>query len=267
MLNRGRQWLAELENGLLPDADKLTVKEWLQTWLEQYAEPNVRIKSYKKYESCLRQYIYPKFGRVTLKKLSDVDLQRHWKSMATEGGVKGLVLSALTVRNTRRYLSMALDQAVKSGYLLRNVAKLTKSPKVPFEEVEVLTEEEARGLIRQAKEAGESAHIIVLLALSSGMRLGELFGLRWSDVDEAGTLHVQRQLVTGIKGKVFGPLKTAKAKRKIPMPKSVAKELRKYRKWQEWQAHLMGDKWEENGLVGTNFLAGRFDPGTLQAKS
>ena len=87
----------------------------LEAWLTDYAKQNVRLKSYLKYESSLKQYIYPKFGKVLLVKLKDADLQRHWNTMLESGGKKKQGLSALTVRNTRRYLSMALDQAVKAA--------------------------------------------------------------------------------------------------------------------------------------------------------
>ena len=270
VLKRGRKWIEDVSKGLLPDADKITVKEWLDAWLQDYAKQNIRLKSYLKYESSLKQYIYPKFGKQLLMKLKDADLQRHWNTLLESGGKKETGLSPLTVRNTRRYLSMALDQAVKSGYLFRNVAKLTKPPKVFFDEVQVLTEAQAKTLIETAKAAGEVAHIVILVALSSGMRLGEIFGLRWSDIDAKGTIHVQRQFITSVKGKNFGPLKTEKSRRKIPLPASVAKELRKYQKWQEWQAHLMGDKWEQvdpdngvNNLV-TNIFGRVLDPAAFR---
>ena len=270
VLKRGRKWIDDVSKGLLPDADKITVKEWLEAWLADYAKQNVRLKSYLKYESSLKQYIYPKFGKVLLVKLKDADLQRHWNTMLESGGKKKQGLSALTVRNTRRYLSMALDQAVRSGYLFRNVAKLTKPPKVTFNEVQVLTEIQTKTLIETSKSAGEVAHIVILLALSSGMRMGEIFGLRWSDIDAKGTIHVQRQFITSVKGKNFGPLKTEKSRRKIPLPASVTKELRKYQKWQEWQAHLMGDKWEhvdpDNGVdnIVTNIFGRVLDPAAFR---
>ena len=270
VLKRGRKWIDDVSKGLLPDADQITVKEWLEAWLQDYAKQNIRLKSYLKYESSLKQYIYPKFGKQLLMKLKDADLQRHWNTMLENGGRKETGLSPLTVRNTRRYLSMALDQAVKSGYLFRNVAKLTKPPKAVFDEVQVLTEAQAKTLIETAKAAGEVAHIVILVALSSGMRLGEIFGLRWSDIDAKGTIHVQRQFITSVKGKNFGPLKTEKSRRKIPLPASVAKELRKYQKWQEWQAHLMGDKWEQvdpdNGVdnIVANIFGRVLDPAAFR---
>lgn len=81
---------------------------------------------------------------------------------------------------------------------------------------------------------------------------------------------MQRQFITSVKGKNFGPLKTEKSRRKIPLPKSVAKELRKYQKWQEWQAHLMGDKWEKvdpaNDVdnVVTNIFGRVLDPASFR---
>lgn len=262
-LKIGQEWLKTIENGLLPDADKISIWDWLSRWLQDYAKPRLRVKSFDKYESCLRLYVKPTLGEVLLPKLKAVDIRRLFQRLLTEGGQEKIsivngkevkkrgTLSSLTVRNTRRYLIMALDQAVKEGLLLRNVSRDVDPPKLVKKEICTLSKNQVVALTGAAKNFGEMPYMAVLLAVSTGVRLGELFGLRWDCVDlERGVIYIKRSIITshGTKGEFQEP-KTAKSRRQIPLPGEVAKELRKYRKWQEWQRHFLGDKWQDNDLV------------------
>lgn len=260
-LQAGRDFIKNLEDGLLPDADKLTLDTWIDRWLEDYAKPNVRIKSYEKYRSSLQYVKKSKLGKLSLTRLKDPDIQTFLNQLLVAGGVKEKGLSTSTVRATRRYLTLCLDQAVKSGLLVRNPVKATNPPKLVKAEIKPLTVEQAEALTNTAKEKGEVAYIVILVALQTGMRLGELFGLMWSDIDlKKGIIHIQRSLVTSTtKGKRFEEPKTAKSRRKIPITQSVLREIIKYKKWQEWQAHLLGDKWEGMDLVVTNSMGKPLD--------
>lgn len=288
-LKIGQTWLNNLKNGLMPEADVITVWEWLERWLKDYAEPKVRTKTYDKYESYMRLYIKPSLGNVELKKLTTPDIQRVLNKLLVDGGKEKVVavdgvevkqrqpISSGTVRSTRRYLIMALNQAIIDGLLLKNVAKGTKPPKLIKKEIRPLTPEESEKLIKTAKEAvgklvvgrvarkddnfnkemtarivRDAAYIAILLALATGMRLGEVFGLKWECVDRAqGIVYVKRSLITNRKGMQLQEPKTAKSRRQIPLPSDVAAELRKYKKRQEWYKHLLGNLWDENDLVIT----------------
>jgi len=252
-LAKAQKWLEQVQGGLMPDADKVTVGEWIDRWLQDYVKPNVRIKSYDKYEGCLCDYVKPKFANMQLSKIKEPDLQRFFIWLLNQGGRKGQGLSTSTVKATRRYLSMCFDQAIKSGILMKNVVKDTKPIKLVTKEIMPLDKEQAAALTRVAKETGEMQYIAVLLALATGMRLGELFGLKWDCVDiDNGIIQVKQALVTSKSGQLFQEPKTAASRRKIPLPTDVIKELKKYRKWQEWQRHLLGDKWEDNDMVLAN---------------
>lgn len=252
-LKKAQKWLDQVQNGLMPDADKVTVGAWIDRWLEDYVKPNVRIKSFDKYEGCLCDYVKPKFGSMLLSKVKEPDLQRFFIWLLSEGGRKGQGLSTSTVKATRRYLSMCFDQAIRSGLLVKNVVKDTRPIKLVKKDIMPLDREQAAALTNIAKSTGEMQHIAILLALSTGMRLGELFGLKWDCVDmNKGVIQVVRALVTSKSGQLFQEPKTAASRRKIPLPADVTRELRKYKKWQDWQRHLMGDKWEENDLVLAN---------------
>ncbi|SDF31531.1 tyrosine-type recombinase/integrase [Sporolituus thermophilus] len=276
-LKIGQKWLENLENGLLPDADTITLWEWLERWLNDYAKPKVRTKTFDKYESYMRLYIKPALGNVPLKRLTTPDIQRVLNRLLIDGGKERQPLSSGTVRSTRRYLIQALNQAVVDGLILKNVAKGTTPPKLVKKEIRPLTPEEAEKLVIAAKEAvgnlvvgktvrqnekinkemtarivRDAAYIAILLALATGMRLGEVFGLKWDCVDlEKGIVYVKRSLITNRKGMQFQEPKTPKSRRQIPLPADVAAELRKYKKRQNWHKHLLGDLWEEHDLVIT----------------
>lgn len=276
----GKAWREQREKGLLSEADKITLGEWVDVWLKEYIKPNVRAKSYDKYEGCLLQYVKPKLGAVLLCKLREPQLTALFNEMLATGGVKKKGLSSSTVKATRRYLSMCLEQAIKSDMLLRNPIKQTKPIKLTKAEIMTLTENQAADLIAaaqavaqeadqayalKAKEVAEraakaghdpvmvpmanichhSAYMAILLALNTGMRLGEIFGLSWDAVDDKkGIVYVRRQLVTSRAGVNFEEPKTKASRRQIPLTSDVAAELRKYKKLQAWRANLLGDLWD-----------------------
>ncbi len=265
-LKIGKKWLDQLASGLLPDSDKITLWEWLERWLQDYAKPRVRIKSFDKYESCLRLYIKPKLGNILLLKLKATDIRHLLQQLLKDGGrektkiVDGQTLkerrglSSLTVRNTRRYLIMALDQAVKEGLIIRNVSRDVDPPKLIKKEVQALTQEQVVKLRTAAKEVGEMPYMAISLALAAGVRLGELFGLCWDCVDlNKGSIYIKRSIITshGTRGDFQEP-KTSKSRRQIPLPEEIIKELTMYKAWQDEQKNILGDKWDNDDLVFAN---------------
>jgi Site-specific recombinase XerD len=273
--HKGKRFLQDIENGLLPDADKITLGYWLVRWLADYVKPNVRIKSYEKYEACINSYVCPKIGHVGITKIKAPDVQKLLNDLLANGGRKKTGLSTSTVRATRRYLSMAFDKAVQIGLLSKNVIKSTTPPRLVKEEIRPFTEEQVNKLLAVAKE-GEyfyfgvkqrrqpspdneyhkaMAYTVVALALSTGMRLGEVFGLKWSNIDfEKNTVYVQRALVSSnTKGMIFEDPKTKGSKRKISITSQVINTLKEYQKEQDQFADYLGDKFmNQFDLLFTN---------------
>lgn len=272
-LTKGRKWLQDRNNKPVPVK---TLGAWIDIWLEYYAKPKVRVKSFDKYSGCLNCYVKPYLGEIPLASLKTSEVQKLYNMLLEEGGKpikkklddgkevaekKGI--STSTVKATRRYLSMAIDQAVKEGLVIKNIIKDTEAPKLIKKEICPLTKEQAAALTAVAKAAGEVQYMAVLLPLATGMRLGEVFGLKWDCVDlERGVIHVKRSLITGLKGyngERFQEPKTAKSRRQIPLPADVMVELKKYKEWQETQKSLLGDTYEDNQLVLTNQLGQIYD--------
>lgn len=271
-----RQWQQNQENGLLPESDKLTVGIWVDRWLEDFIKPSVRTKTYEKYNSCMKSYIKPIFKDVLIKQLSAADIQRLFNEMLVNGGVKKRGVSPITVRNTRRCFIMSLDKAIKVGLLLKNPAKLTDAPKMnKIREIKPLTQEQANLLLQVAKQraaelsamklsqkkrkisttaADYDVYVAIAIALSTGMRLGEVLGIKWED------LHINQKILAVVRARVSTAhgMKVEKPKtgkgRKILIDDNLIKILSLHQKRQEWDKKIMGDMYEDNQwIIGGEF--------------
>lgn len=277
-LEKGKAWRQNLEGGLTLDADKITLGEWIDIWLKEYVKhrgKGLSPKTVDKYESCLKCYVVPALGRVPMIQLKPVMFQKLFNQLRIDGGRERKTeidgkevtekrgLTAGTIKVTRRYITMALDRAVKDGMLLKNPVKATDPIKQNKKEARSLTKEQAAALTAAAKEGGRkyyTHYMAILLALSTGMRLGELFGLQWDCVDmDKGAVYVRRSLITSLAGMNFKEPKTATSIRRIPLTAEVLKELKSYKKWQEWAIQDVGDKWQDNNLVLANSFGKAID--------
>lgn len=263
-----QEWLKNVQNGLLPDGNKVILKDWIDQYLKEYANDSVRIKSYAKYESCLKYVKESPLGNLTLGQLKSSDIQRFINKLLASGGKNGKNLSSSTVCGTRRYLSMALNQAVKAGLIQRNVASDTKPPKLVKEEIHPLDSEQITKLVDTSKQFGEVARMVIEIALNTGMRLGEIFGLKWDCVDlKNNKIYVRRQLVTGIKGAVFQEPKTKESKRKILLPGHLVAEMKNYKAWQDQHMIKLGNLYQDNNLVITNLIGKVYDTSNFTTRT
>lgn len=200
--------------------------------------------------------------RYQLRDINPVVL-RQWMGNRLEAG-----LSPKYVQNMRAVLHAAFEQAVRDGLLERNPVDAVRRPRAPRREMHFLTPEQARCLLQAAR--GDRLYALYALALSTGMRLGELLGLSWGRVDlEAGTVHVHRQLqrLKGM-GLVLTELKSAYSQRSIQLPREVVRALREHRALQERERLEAGQAWANKwDLVFTTKLGTPIDPQNLTHRS
>lgn len=178
--------LAALDKGeALPD-DKVTVGKFLQTWLEG-ATPSLAPRTAISYAQVVRDHLEPQLGSLRLSRLTPLRVQKLMADLARAGVTPKSVVYARVV------LRIALGRALKWGLVGRNAAALVDAPKVDRRRIEPLTPEHAKRLLEHLE--GDPMRTFYLLAVTSGLRLGELLGLRWDAVDlEAGTLEVRLQV-------------------------------------------------------------------------
>ena len=211
---------------------KYTVGQWMDLWFENYAKLKVRPSSHQTYEGYIRNHIKPSIGDIPIEKLSSLELQKFYKKLLTEGRVTRIEsekqpkgLSAKTMRNINQVISSAMDMAVEQKIILSNPTRACALPKVEQKEMHTLPAEQLSAFLREAKESG--VYELYYLDLATGLRRGELLGLKWGDIDlKKGIIHVHRQ-VARVNGDVRElPLKTKNAYRSIAISKDAVEMLR-----------------------------------------
>ena len=198
-----------------------TVGQWLDAWMENYAKLQVRASSYKTYRGFIENHIKPALGDMPLEKLTAMDLQRLYKHLLENGRVecaearnKPRGLSVKTVRNINQMISSVLNCAVEQRLIPANPTKGCVLPKLERKEMKILPPESLGAFFEEARRSGvfELYHI----DLATGLRRGELLGLKWSDIDLArGIIHVRRQILRQNGRVVEAPLKTKNSYRNI----------------------------------------------------
>jgi integrase len=231
---------AERNGGLVFDAGTLTLAEYMDRWLRESARNRVRPKTYKDYAGLTRVHIVPALGHVKLKNLTSLHVQSFYGSKLESG------LSKRTVEYIHTVLHAALKQAVRWELVPRNVTDSVVPPRPEKEERPTFNLEQARLFLGAAR--GNRFEALYVLVIQTGMRRGELLGLRWDDVDlEKGLLHVRQALAPD--GKSFSLPKTSKGRRTIRLTPEAVEALRKHRIAQNEDRLRQGGCWRDHGLV------------------
>ncbi|MEJ7816497.1 MAG: site-specific integrase [Rubrobacter sp.] len=237
-LNEAR---GDAAKGLIYDAGKISVEEYLNRWLSDSVRDTVRQRTYERYESLVRVHIVPSIGRVKLKALTPAHLRRLYRERLDAG------LAPRTVLHVHRTLSKALKQATDDGLIPRNAAGPVKPPRPRREEIRPLDPEQVRALFEAA--AGDRLEALYVMAVTTGMRRGELLGLRWEDVNlEAGMLQVRRTLSEPKGGYIFEAPKSGKG-RSVRLTRKATMALREHRKRQLEDRMQKAGYWQDHGLV------------------
>ena len=220
---------------------KYTVGQWMDEWFEAYAKVKVRPSSHQTYKGYIENHIKPNIGDIPIEKLTSLQLQKFYRLLLTEGRIPRIEsekqprgLSAKTVRNINQVISSAMDMAVRHKLILSNPTEGCELPKVEHREMKTLPAEQLGAFLREAKESG--VYELYYLDLATGLRRGELLGLKWEDVDlQNGIIHVRRQ-VARVDGEVKElPLKTKNSYRNISISQDAVAMLT------EMEAHRSSD--------------------------
>jgi integrase len=234
--------MADRDEGLVFDADNLKVGEYLERWLVDSVLDTVRPTTYERYEQIVRIHVRPALGSVKLKNLTPVHVRGLYREKLEAG------LSARTAQYIHVTLHKALKQAVQDGLIPRNATEAVKAPQVRREEMRPLSGDQVKVLLEVAR--GDRLEALYVLAIHTGLRQGELLGLKWEDVDlESGTLRVRRTLVTAKGGPVLTAPKTKGSRRSVKLTQGAVEALRSHLKHQLQEIDRAGSLWRENGLM------------------
>ena len=235
--------LHEQQQGMLAIGPQQTLKSYLDQWLEEVHKPTIRIGTYVRYRVILDKHLIPGLGHIQVQKLTPQQVQSFYTKKLEEGYASSTIVLYHAV------LHEALDNAVRWNLISRNVCDLVSSPRIDQHEMQPLTQEQVKRLLEAVQK--HTLEGLLTLAVTTGMRQGELLGLRWQDIDfEARRLQVRRSVSRpGKYGVTESEPKTAKGRRSIQLPQFVVDALQEHYKRQQEVRVKAGDKWVENGFV------------------
>jgi integrase len=215
--------MADADRGLIFDADNLKVGEYLDRWLSDSVSDTVRATTFERYEQITRLHLKPALGRVKLKALTPAHVRSRYREKLEAGS------SARTVRYIHTTLHKALKQAVMDGLIPRNATEAVKPPQPSREEMCPLTPAQAKLLLQVAHDVGDRLEALYVLAIHTGLRQGELLGLKWDDVDlDDGSLQVRRTLTITKNGPVFTSPKTTGSRGSVKLTSKATEALKSH---------------------------------------
>ena len=249
--------LRDQKQGTLVRGTKQTLKQYLEYWLEDVHKPTIKITSYVKYRKLLNKHILPALGHILVQSLSPQQVQDFYTGKVKEG------LSASVVAAIHGLLHNALDNAVRWNLVSRNVCDVVSLPRSAKREVQTLTKEQAQHLLEVAR--GHQLEGLLMVALTTGMRHGELAALRWNDINfDNSSLHIHRNVSYLAKyGFVESEPKTVRSRRKIILPHFVVDALKRHRENQDETRMKAGDTWYDLDLVFCNSYGRFLNPDAL----
>jgi integrase len=232
---------ADADKGLVYDAGKLAVGEYLKLWLSDSVRDTVRQRTYEGYEHMVERHISPALGCVKLSNLTPTHVRGLYREKLDAG------LSPRTVRYAHTTLNKALSQAVADGLIPRNAAASVKRPQPRKTEIRPLDTEQVRTLLETV--SGDRLEALYVVAVTAGLREGELLALRWEDVDlEAGRIRVRRTASEARTGLVYEMPKRSRPAQ-VRLGQKATQSLRAHRKRQLEERMEKAGLWEDHGLV------------------
>jgi len=252
-----RKTLNQIDQGMTFEGRNLTLAEYLKGWIA-VKKNALRIKTGFQYERLINLYLIPGLGKVRLKDLNLQVVSRFYERLKNQG------IGLSNIRYSHRVLHVALEQAMKDGMIVRNPAHGATVPRTVYKEMRILNDQQV-GLFLVAASASRFK-ILYHLAITTGMRVSELRGLRWSDVDWIkGAIKVSRQIqdVPGT-GSVLGDPKTRSGIRIILLGETSLTALREQKETLRVDEHHAGENWQDHDLIFPSSVGTPFSQSNLQ---
>lgn len=256
----------EINTGIYIEPCKITIKQWMYDWLENYKKHEVKPKTLEGYYNNIRLHIEPELGSIHLKDLRPEQIQSLYKKMQDKG------LSPRMVELVHVTLHAALKQAMLNDLIHKNPTEATTRPKKQQKEKQIWDLKQQQQFMKSIK--GHELEAAFTLGASLGLRIGEVCGLKWEDINfNAGTIQIRRTLqrVKDINAKdgerktnlIFTEPKTEKSRRSLPISNELLHILKSHQKRQKAAKFKVGELWQENDLIFCTGIGTPFDPRKL----
>ena len=210
--------------------------EWLQIWLEDYVRPVEKQKTYKNYSDIIRLRLHPNFGECEINELSVTELQHYITGLLTNGNMRtGEGLANTTIDLIISVIKSSLKRAYLIGYADAYIGDKIKSPKYMETEVDCFSETEQKKIEFEIQHQAKTKLYGIILCLYSGLRIGELLALEWSDIDFTKELLTVSKTCYDAKDengdylKIVDTPKTRSSWRRIPLPRQIMPMLQEMR--------------------------------------
>lgn len=264
------KFITEIEKGSYVEPSRLTFAEFAEKWIEMHGKQNLAPKTLDLYLGLLKDRIIPALGHLKLEQIKPMHLVEFYKNLKDSGirldGKPGSLSDQYIVHH-HRLLRTMLQYAVKWQFLNSNPASLVDPPKVRKKQTNVYDEKQVQALLEAVEHEDSKYKVLINLAVSTGMRQGELLGLEWKHIDfESFTIHVRQssQYIAG-KGIITKPPKNETSIRSITVPESIIALLRVYKAEQNKNRLRIGDKWHETDRLFTTWDGKPMHPTTVSS--
>lgn len=209
--------------------------EWLEEFLEVYAQPRVRVKTFERYQSLIK-HLKP-LNHVKLQQLSGIEFQKLYNSMNTYSGE--------TRSKVHKICKMALNQAVADHLIYSNPLMTLKAPKIERKDIEIFEQNEISVILSAPFVNNHRWKCVILVAAKGGLRISEILGLRWCDLDyEKRGININQGLHSVRGGLIVEQPKTRSSKRFVALPEFVFVELSR--------SKLEKQAFKDDGYIFTN---------------
>ncbi|MFJ7203253.1 tyrosine-type recombinase/integrase [Streptomyces sp. NPDC098789] len=218
------------------------LSEWLPHWLEEFVRSERKKTTYAKYETHVRRYLIPNLGSKRLESLAVTDVRRMLAAVTTQA-------SAATAKESHRVLRSAISAACREELISRNVVQLVPAPRVQPRELQPWNLDQTVAFLEASRR--DPLYAAFVVAVTMGLRRGEVLGLRWQDIDlERRTLTVRNQ-IQRVQKELYADSTKNRRSRVIPIPLMTVAPLRWQRLRQAAQREAAGEDWQENDYVFT----------------
>jgi integrase len=258
--------IAEIGQGSYVECSKETVESFVRARIEQWeASGDISARTAQRYRQLLENQITPHVGAKVLQKLKPLDIEQWHTTLKKQGRVRGEGgVAARTIGHAHRVLGKALKDAAKNDLVTRNVTKAQPAPKVA--ENDIIIVQDVADLV--TKLAGNRMHVLAMIALFTGMRLGEILALRWNRVDLDRKVAQVREALEQTKahGIRFKLPKSKAGRRDITLPDILIDVLREHRKVTlELRMQLGAGKLPEDALLFATIDGRPLSPNAISA--